>query len=425
MNKFFLTAAIALVSVLTFVSCSDEDDAPVVSLEKSEYVMEPTGSVTVRLTVKNHNGSAVKVPFTLSGTAVKDEHYTISASEFVFSGSSSTADVVLIAKDNYEESRTIELNLGTLPAGFNMGSISKTTITVQPKDDIVYTFQKKKESLFSGAAIVLKLGTASSSLYRVEETVTIPIVVDAAGSTAVEGEHYEFTGAKSVTIEKGKSEGTVALTWLKTEEGKNTIKLGVGSALPAGFFPGQNINVTITIVGPVAGTLQGKWAGIALVNKEWMELNTGFDDDPEVYPLPETSDKDIIEFTSDEDGTPFLKTSFQGVLKNYFRDCTIEYKNEVTERLQEEGWPTPVVNILMVDLEKANVNFSATKEKIRKTEIGFRTFEKESQTILEVTLNDLEPTDFLQNTYNMVKDWGDSPVMKGYPLRYHFVKVAE
>lgn len=425
MKKYFLVTAIALVSLLTFVGCSDDDETPVVSIEKSEYTMSPSGSVTVRLTIQNHNGSEVKVPFNLSGTAVKDEHYTVSADEFVFSGGSNSAELVFQAKDNYDESRTIELQLGTLPAGFSMGNVAKTTITVQPKDDIVFTFQRRKETLFSEIDILVKVGTSSSS-YIAEKDMTIPIVVETEGTTAVEGEHFEFVGEKAVTIAKGKSEGTISLKWLKTEEGKNSIKLGAGPDLLPGMVLGQNINVTITIVGPVAGTIQGKWAAKALVNYDWFELNNGGTDDYEQYPLPtDVSEIDVIEITTDEEGTPVLKTSLQGVLKNYFRDCVLTYKNEEEERLQENGWPFQKVNILLVELEKANVSFSATNENVREAEIGFRTFESEGQTILEVTLRDFEPTDFLQNTFDMAKTWGDNPIMKTYPLRYHFVKKVD
>ncbi len=267
MNKYFLVTVLVVAAFFSFVACSDKEEVPVVSLESSEYVMEPSGSVTIRLKVQHRNPSeALTIPFTLSGTAVEGEHYTVSSEAFVFAVNSSVAEVVLLAKDNFGEQRTIQLNLGNLPVGFIAGSITETTITVQPKEDIVYTFDKRKESLFQTAQIVVKLGTASSPQYRVEEDMMIPIVVESEGTTAEEGIHYEFVGEKSVLIEKGKSEGIVKLNWLKSEDDKKTIKLGVGTELPAGLYPGQNASVTVTIVGPMGETLQGRWAAKQLSN---------------------------------------------------------------------------------------------------------------------------------------------------------------
>src|SRR5690606_29044746 len=104
--------------------------------------------------------------------------------------------------------------------------------------------------------------------------------------------------------------------------------------------------------------------------------------------------------TFDEEG---VKVSMTGDLGNYFRNSSVTYVKEEEERLQEEVGQ-PKVNIVALNA-LANVAFSKTTVNERQAEIGFRVFTQGGQEILEVTIRDYEPTDFLQETYKMYKSF--------------------
>ena len=113
-----------------------------------------------------------------------------------------------------------------------------------------------------------------------------------------------------------------------------------------------------------------------------------------------------------------------GDVKNYFREATLTNLGEVDERLQEvAGFPTPKVKMQLVKLSALNVSFSATTTNVRAGELGLRVFTENGKEILEVTVRDYEPTNFLTNTYKMYKTFGDVPAMKSMPIRYHFERV--
>lgn len=69
------------------------------------------------------------------------------------------------------------------------------------------------------------------------------------------------------------------------------------------------------------------------------------------------------------------------------------------------------------------MNFSATQTQKREAVVGFRIIEKDGKQILECTIDDFEPKDFLSDVYEMFKDFNEYPVMKSAPLRLHFTKV--
>ena len=59
-----------------------------------------------------------------------------------------------------------------------------------------------------------------------------------------------------------------------------------------------------------------------------------------------------------------------------------------------------------------------------KAVVGFRILrETGSPDVLECTIYDYEPTDFLNGVYEMYKDYGSDPIMLEAPLRLQFVRV--
>lgn len=402
-----------LLTAFVLPACKKDSTTPAsISLEKSVFALPASGSVTVKLVATVNAGSEdLTVPFTLAGNAVKGTEYEVSAEAFVIKKGTNSAEIVITAKDNYVASKSIQITLGKLPEGYAPGKDLSATITVANKDEIIYSFEQEKSELGLATEVTLVLKTAKGA-FVAEKEMKVPILVDAA-STAVEGTHYAFEGTKEVIIPVGKSKGVVSLKSIKKETGKDVIKLKVGEVV--GFVPGEYEAASITIISPLE-QIVGKWKYAAFSNQEWLALNTM--DDGNLLPSKNT-DKDILEITKDE-----LKVTMTGDVKNYFRNGALTFIKEEKEYLQEDGGlPPPRVTLQVMKMSKANVAFSATTKNERETEIGFRAFRENGKDILEVTVRDYEPVDFLQETFKTFKEFGDVPVLKSMPIRYHFERI--
>jgi hypothetical protein len=402
-----------LLTALVLPACKKDSVAPPsISLEKSVFALPAAGSVTVKVIATSKAGTEdLTIPFTLAGTAVKGTEYEVSAEAFVIKAGTNSGEITFTAKDNYAASKSIQLTLGGLPSGYVPGKDLSATITVANKDEIIYSFEQENNELGFATEITVLLKTAKGT-FVAEKEMRIPILVDAS-STAVEGTHYSFEGAKEVVIPIGKSKGVVSLKSIKQEAGKDVIKLKVGEVV--GFIPGQYETSSIKIITPLE-LIKGKWQYVAFSNQEWLALNI-FDD---ASKLPsKNTDKDVLEITADA-----LKAAMTGDVKNYFRDCALTFIKEETEVLQEEsGFPPKRVKIQVMKMSKTNVAFSASTISERAAEIGFRVFREDGKDILEITLRDYEPEDFMKQTYKTFIEFGDVPVLKTMPIRYHFERV--
>ena len=159
--------------------------------------------------------------------------------------------------------------------------------------------------------------------------------------------------------------------------------------------------------------------GAVVLLEGWIPV----DNEEEVKNLPRNnSSADILEFKEGK-----LIPHLQGDLANYFREATVTFLRERSLWLNEQsnGGRPPEVTASEMQLSAANVNFSATSTKVRPARISFRILE-DNET-LEVSIYDYEPTDFLYDTYNIVKDYtsaGECPMDENLlHIRYHFKRV--
>ena len=94
------------------------------------------------------------------------------------------------------------------------------------------------------------------------------------------------------------------------------------------------------------------------------------------------------------------------------------YKGEDDKGYQEESNLQLVEHVVaLLEFEKVNVNFSATHSNVRPSELGFRIITVDGEEILECTIDDFEPTDFLADEYEMMGE------MSLCPLRLYFTRV--
>ncbi len=394
LNKWRNVLAAFLVTTVALVGCSKKDDAaPVtVAFEATSYAIPQSGEVILKVVASQNVAASTTIPYTISGNAVKGTDFEVSADAFVIAAGTNSAEVKVTTTASFDKNKSFKVDLGTMPSGVVPGNLLYTEVAIASKDILIYSFEYPKVTMTETAEINLTLQTGVGA-FVAEKEMRIPVVL-AEGSTAVEGVNFSFQGTKEIVIPAGKSKGTIKLNYIKQEAGKDLIILKLG-AVSNHYAAGNYANTHITIFGSAYAKLKGTWKYKAFTNFTWLETNTkGMNDPSAAFPTKNT-DKDLLIF-----GDEGLSVQMTGDVKNYFREATLTNLGEIDERLQEiAGFPTPKVKMQLVKVSALNISFSATTANVRAGELGLRVFTENGKEILEVTVRDYEPTDFLANTY--------------------------
>ena len=131
----------------------DDDDAPSVSFTiASQSGGEAGGALTVTVDLSVQAAIDVTIPYSLSGTALDPDDYTVDASPLVISQGSSSGQLTITPVDDslYELDETVVLTLGT-PIGGTLGATTVHTATLtdddpQPSVDFQFAAQSGLES---------------------------------------------------------------------------------------------------------------------------------------------------------------------------------------------------------------------------------------------------------------------------------------
>lgn len=415
----WITMCVALLT-----ACSSDDphtsNLPQLNIEQPRY-MVAKGTVEIKLVADAPMETDVSIPFTLVGNAAEGTDFTLTAHAFEFKAGQKEAVIGLtrieesIGKNSIE--LTLNLDRNAAPQGFRIGLFSYTTIELMGENAVVVTFQTGTGVLTLQSDYVITLEKLDGSSYKVAADTQFDVEVDPS-STAVEGVHYKFTDGAYIRVAKNSNKGSLGLKFLKKEEGHD--KLVLRLADKDGYVFGSNRTLILTIQGPDVYT--GTWAFKKISNidywaNQWFEDTSGF---------PKGTADDQIVFEGDSYESYNFTPHITGDLKNYFSDaCKVTFKGEREEIYGEESTSSQVKgNISVLEFERVNVNFSPTKTNYRKAVVGFRLRQIDGEEILECTIYDYEPTDFLTAVYEMYKDFGGyDPVMIEAPLRLHFTRV--
>src|SRR5690606_5510737 len=347
--------------------------------------------------------------------------YTIAEDAFVIKKGTKEAEVKVNITKSISEEDFLDIKISA-SADVKLGT-KETKLALLPSEILIYSFDRENYIMSETAVVTLNLATTTGS-YTAPRDMIFELDLDES-STAVLGTHFNFADGAIITVPAGKSQGSITLNLAggKPVKGNDLIVLKLKSER-GHLKPGNYFKANVSIYGSVYGQLAGSWKYKAFSNRAFMEMNTGYMDDIENLPINNTA-SDIISF-EEEGGTKRIKVSMTGDLGSYFRNSPTTYLKEEVEVLQElSGFPTPRANIVVVNA-LANVAFSKTTINERQAEIGFRVFTQGGQEILEVTIRDYEPTDFLQQTYKMYKTYmsdGEYLPLKTMPLRFQFEKV--
>jgi len=206
---------------------TDNDGFPTVQFTSASQ-SNAEGATTVTATVQLSAVSAldVTVPFTMGGTAVDPDDYTVSASPVVINAGQTAGTVTLTVVDDAldEVAETVVLTLGA-PTNATLGATTIHTATITDNDapptvQFTAASQNNSENVTTVTATVQL--SAVSSL-----NVTVPFAV---GGTA--GNPADYTvSASPVVINAGSTTGTVTLTVVNdaVSEVNETVVLTLGA----------------------------------------------------------------------------------------------------------------------------------------------------------------------------------------------------
>lgn len=423
MRKIF-SLLLSAMMVGGLVSCSDDDNnAPSVSFKRPVYILQSAASVDVEIGLTTPASTDMTIPFIVSGSAVKDEDYKLSAEQFEIKAGESSAAVTVSPLGNTESGREIKLQL-TDVKGYRFGFYNVAVIPVQPRSILTASFDKEDYELATETEVSLSLKNGSSKYTKPSSTVNVPFDFDVS-STAELGTHFEIVGGEQVLAMTSKDTAAkVKLRFLKKEEGKDRIVLRIHENKM--FEAGANNRATVRIISTNdVADMAGTWVCEGLSNKEQLVAEASYQDfagDADNVPedCPAT---DELKLTLNGNGTLGLDISgISGDLGKYLRTTTLTKVSEAFETLYElDDEPQALVATMKAD--KLNVTFSAVSVSERAANVGVRMLDR-GQT-LELRVYDYEPVDFLTRVYAYRESsiaYSKEPMKQDFTLVYLFRK---
>ena len=411
-----------LVSLSLLWACSDDDDkGPTLSFGRPIYILKAVDSLAVEVMVSEPVTEVVRVPFTVEGSAVEGEDYTLSAREFTIQPGQMIDTIHVKPKENVVGRREIRLSLQEVP-GYRLWNNRWAMIPVETKDLFTGSFTQTSMDLKNEIVVSAGMKVAGEDYMYKREELRVPFEIDPE-STAVEGEHYEIVGGgRELYMGVMKATADVTVRFLKKEEGKDKVLLRLVEE--GRFEAGTNGFVVINVNGPTRyEEFVGTWTSPDLISVDFIKsMVWGHPNDCDNLPLNNPATDKIVfgaANTLNVDGV-------YGDLAKYLRNCDVIYKGEEPEQLWDQDAYGIKRDVVTLELSKANVNYSAANVTERPAIVLVRLLSKGK--VLEFRVVDYEPTDFLTGTYKdqMNPGWGDPPqypMRELYPLVFRFTKV--
>lgn len=324
MKKIIIAFAAAL-AVLS--ACEKTPALPVVQFDKANYILDSDTPLTVK--VVSDKAFTADVKFTVGGTAVKGEDYTMSVENSVSFAEAYTAEIVITPLNNLEE-KSIVLELAGNAAEFTLGTNVKSTIGVTPKEKVACSFANQKMHLTESITVSAKLiGAQSGDKFTALGELKIPFTVE---GTAVEGADYDIVGGEHFLVANigdavAKVKINTKLSQLPEVPPTLTLKLGTTDR----FSIGVNGTVSVEFGNKFAETdFMGKWAYSSYPLHDDEEADKGTFDmliedagDTWETNIPwKNSSSDVIEFKT-EDGVNKLAVSGTGDIFDFLTDAEV------------------------------------------------------------------------------------------------------
>ena len=182
-------------------SPSQAQTVPTVSFTiAAQSAPENSGSTVVTAALSVVTTVDVTVPYTLSGTALNPQDFTISPNTIVIPAGNLTADatVTIINDVLYELDETIVVTMGT-PVNANPGAITTEVVTILDNDPAP-TIDVNNATVSEGAGVAVFTVSLSALSGR-----TISVDYATADNTAIAGLDYTAAGPQTLTFAPGET----------------------------------------------------------------------------------------------------------------------------------------------------------------------------------------------------------------------------
>lgn len=375
--KRILSIWASVAMVITAVSCNPEQ-TPELSFGKNIYTMLEDAPVIVEVVTNVAPAADLTVELSFAGEAVIDSDYTVAATSVVIPAGQVKGSVVLSPLNNKEPDKSIILSM-KLPAGYVAGKNPTTTITIDAKQKLIYSFAVEQANVVDRYVVKLQLsGSESGKDWVATADLEIPY-------TATEGAPLTFADEVFV-VKAGENVAKLVVNAGDVDGDPVDVLLSINAG--ERFVAGTNDKVTLTVSGLLKiSSLLGTWEYNALLDLEddgigFFEYmyTDGIDDDYSLMPLDNEGFRLTFYEAEDEDGNPIykVKPSGPGEWNDYFRDAVIDYRSPIN--MDEDGEITGPYSTLEYNdfamlvydeepmvyfsLDKVNRAFSPTVENI-------------------------------------------------------------
>lgn len=376
------TIIIALAALLALVGCTKENPISV-SFEKATYVLLSDGTVDVKVVLNRAAATDLKIALNFGGTAVKGQDYTASAEAVTIPAGSNSGVVSISALDNLAES-SIQLTL-TPAEGCVAGAFAQTTIAVDAKEKIVYSFSSAKATVLDFYTIKLELkGMTSGASFVATADMEIPYKT----SGKVESVNFE---SDFIHVAKGTNYGVLVVKPGEDMEIGDAAQLTVAvddSKVGPRFVAGTNKEIELNVTGVLKlSQIEGTWNFDHIYDVE-LQMLFAEEDGLDVSLFPFENDGFSFTIAKADDGTYTFTPNSTGAFANYYRTATIDYCAPVNpthgyEKLGDyctmeenmyigdEDAELEVQYFTYFSLSKVNRAFSAGTEKDGKGAVSF------------------------------------------------------
>lgn len=406
-------ASLLLVAmILTLLAACHKEQATDASrltqiyFDKTEYMLA-ADSVCITARAEKPVTQALTIPIYYGGEAQLDKDFKADVSAFVFAPGSDKAQIILRrVKDSMaDKNKSLTLNLGTPPAGYALGLISYVSVSLLNSSGIIMSFDRDEDVLSMTGAYQVSLTDMKGKKHIATDTIRIPVEI-AAESTAKQGTHFEVIGKNEIIIPPHKSQGVIRLKFIKNEQGHDLLLLRLGAK--EGFASGSHSRLTIRVQGPF--DLSGTWRFKEVSNKSiWLEgwLKDYIDKDH----FPKGTSEDIITFEGESYAHYKITPRIKGDLKNYFcRETEAVYLGEVTKVFEEYSTVSAAkFQLSEYEVKQVNAAFDPAKSEMRSAKVCFRIIPTSHGDILEMTIDDCNPT-WAKSLYENMGGMSDTPL---------------
>ena len=301
MKRIFPSIAVLMIMALSLVGCVKT--LPTVEFSKSYYVLPADGSVDVSLRLSETLLEDKTFSFSVSGSAEKDVEYSLSSDDITIEGGYISANLTVTALENLAE-KEIVLTLNPIE-GFTLGTNVSTTIAVEAKEKLIYSFATAKAEVLDSYTVKASItGERSGNNYVATADMQIPVIVtvDAADAEAIE---YE----DCLTLAAGENVAKMQVKALAKAE--NPVKIAVDESKAPRLIAGDIAEMTLELKELLRiSSLEGTWAFDHIYSvDEVMMFFEEEKDDPELLPVHNEGMTLTFAPVETEEGEPAWKMS--------------------------------------------------------------------------------------------------------------------